>query len=247
MNPSAASPSVKVTLRIPGPWAHPTELIDRMPADCQWRPDSLVMPDGHQVELDFRPPDDQFASIFASTCRGQPTDEEKKIVEGYTVQVCLTGKGGSFDSAHAMMRAAAAVIRAGGGGVFSDTSGVSFGGTKWCELTDDGGRDALGFAFVGITRGKREAFTVGMHVLGLPDLLMRPSEIGENGSVMIDMITYLCAGQREIGDGHIIADLEGLCFRVTKVKDNKSQPDFAMYNPWGRLKLTSVEEIAESN
>ncbi len=240
-------PEVEVTLRIPGRWAHPSEMVQRMPKNCKWQPESMTMPDGHRFEIHFRDADDDFVSVFASMCRREPTEDEKAIIEGYTVQVCLTGPGGSFQAAHALMRAAAAMIRAGGGGVFTDNSGVSFGGSQWCSLTDDGGNDAMGFAFVGIIRGKNDAFTTGMHIMGLPDIVMRPADLGEDGGVIIEMIQYLCEGQREVGDGHIVADLNGPRFRVAKTTDEKNPPNTPIHNPFGRLRLTSMKEIAESN
>ena len=62
--------------------------------------------------------DDQFAGIFRSSCRSPATDEELATVDGYRVNVLLRGLGGSMQAARTMMQAAAAVVRAGGAGVF---------------------------------------------------------------------------------------------------------------------------------
>jgi len=242
-----SEPAIEVTFRIPGQWSNPSELVEAMPSDCRWEPERLTMPDGHAVEINFREPDDQFVSVFATMCRREPTAEEKTIIEGYTVQVCLTGDAGSFESMSAMMRTAAAMIHAGGGGVFIDNSGVSFGGTQWCSLTDDGSRDAMSFACVGIIRGKQQAHTTGMHLFGLPDVLMRPCDLGDDGMVIIEMIQYLCEGDRTVADGHVIADLEGPRFRVSLVNEDSVSDGSPMFNPYGRLKLVSVKDIAELN
>ena len=238
---------VRVTFRIPGTWPSPKELIESIPEGHRLTPDALILPDGTEIEINFRDADDQFVSIFASSCRRAPTDEEKTEVENYSVQVCLTGPGGSDESAAAMMRAGAAIVRAGGSGVFIDNSGVAFGGTHWCELTDIADAEAMSFAFVGIVRGKSEAYTIGMHIMGLPDILMRPDDLGEEGEVIIEMIQYICSREREVGDGHVIADLHGPRFRVAKIDDTIVDPKTPMHNPWGRLRLTSMKEIAESN
>ena len=238
---------VQVTLRVPGNWANSGEFVDAIPDGYRLTPDTLILPDGREIAIHFRKADDQFVSIFATACRRQPTDEEKKAIEKYSVQVRLTGPGGSDENAAAMMRAGAAVIQAGGSGVFVDNSGVAFGGTQWCEMTEIGNSDALSFAFVGIIRGKTDAFTVGMHILGLPDLLMRPEDLGDDGSVIIEMIQYLCSREREVGDGHVIADVHGPRFRVAAIDDERMKPGSPMHNPWGRLRLTSLKEIAESN
>ena len=49
MNEPAAS--VTIALRIPGQWANPQELIQRLPAGCRLTAETLVLPDGTQVEF----------------------------------------------------------------------------------------------------------------------------------------------------------------------------------------------------
>jgi hypothetical protein len=40
-------------------------------------------------------------------------------------------------------------------------------------MAEDGGPDALSFAFVAIVRGKAEVYTMGMHIMGLRDSVMK--------------------------------------------------------------------------
>src|SRR5438046_486252 len=112
MNETAASP--KVTLRVPGAWSHPKELLDRMPDGCRLTPESLLLPDGTEIEFTPMAPDRQFANIFKSACRRVPTDDELATLARYTVNVGLSGMGGSLESALAMMQAGAALVKAGG-------------------------------------------------------------------------------------------------------------------------------------
>src|SRR5438132_14413552 len=108
---------VEVVLRIPGRWSHPGELIEGLPAGYRLTPEALVRADGTKVEFNPMPPDDQFAEIFRSSCRRPPTDEELAKVVGYTVNIGLSGPGGSLEAARTMMEAGAAIVRAGGIGV----------------------------------------------------------------------------------------------------------------------------------
>ena len=146
------------------------------------------------------PADDQFAQIFRSSCRQPATEDELATVDGYTVNVFLSGPGGSMQAARTMMQAGAAIVRAGGAGVFIDNSALAHGGQHWLEMTDDGGPDALSFAFVAIVRGKAEVWTMGMHVLGLRDIVMKRADVEEDGFDIIEVIRYLCprrkAGRR---------------------------------------------------
>jgi hypothetical protein len=238
--------SVRTTLRIPGAWSHPGELLDRMPAGFRLSPESLVLPDGAEIEFIPMPPDEQFAKIFASSCRRPATDEELAIVGRYTVNIGLSGPGGSREAARAMLQAGAAIVRAGGAGVFIDNSALAHGGGHWIEMADDGGADAVSYAFVSLVNGERELWTMGMHVLGFPDLVMRRSD--GDIETLIEVIRYVSAGDKSIGDGHLLADDRGsLRFRVATMPADERTAGSPMHNPFGRLRLTSMNEIAEEN
>ena len=238
---------VRTTLRIPGNWSHPRELIERIPAGFRLTPEGLFLPDLTEIEFTPMPPDDQFAHIFRSSCRQSAADDELEILDGYTVNVVLTGPGGSMTAALTMMRAGAAIVRAGGAGVFIDNSAVAHGGRKWIEMAEAGSPDAVSFAFVSIVRGRQEVWTMGMHVMGLPDVVMKCSDVGAEGDTIIDVVRYLCCGDKPIGEGHVLADEGGPRFRAVATGSNKLDAGSPMHNPFGRLKLVSMKDIAESN
>src|SRR5437763_9893129 len=106
--------SPKITLRIPGDWAHPGELLKRLPDGVRLTPEALILPNGPKIDFFPMAPDGEFARIFASACRRTPGADELAVVARYTVNVGLTGPGGSLESALTMMHAGAAIVRAGG-------------------------------------------------------------------------------------------------------------------------------------
>src|SRR5262249_40896692 len=118
---------VTVALRIPGQWSHPRELVERLPEGCRLTPDTLILPDQTEIGFGAADADDQFAQIFRSSCRQPATADELATVDGYTVNVFLSGPGGSMEAARAMMQAGAAVGRAGGAGGFIDNSTLAPG------------------------------------------------------------------------------------------------------------------------
>jgi hypothetical protein len=238
---------VEVVLRIPGTWGHPRELVAAMPEQYQLTPETLVLPDGTKIDFDPMPPDDQFVGIFASSCRRQPTAEERERIERYTVNIGLRGPGGSLEAARKMMEAGAAIVRAGGAGVFNDNSGLAFGGEMWLQMTEDGSSDAVSFAFVGIIRSQTEICTMGMHVLGLRDVVMQRMDVEEGGFDIVEVIRYLAAGDKPVADGHIIADLEGPRFQVFAAESHPRTVNSPMDNPYGRWKLVSVKDVASQN
>ncbi len=244
MNEPAA---IQIALRIPGKWSHPRELIQRLPADCRLTAEALILPDATQVEFGALAADDQFAQIFRSSCRQPPTEDELATVDGYTVNVVLSGPGGSPQAARTMMRAGAAVVRAGGAGVFIDNSALAHGGRHWLEMTDDGGPDALSFAFVAIVRGREDVWTMGMHVLGLRDVVMKRADGEADGFDVIEVIRYLSRGEKPVEDGHVLADLNGPRFQAFTHNSAEVPAGSPMHNPFGRLKLVNMRDIAETN
>jgi hypothetical protein len=242
----AINASVTTTLRIPGAWTDPRELLDHIPDGFRLNDRSLVLPDGTEIELTLIPRDAQFAEIFKSSCRRPATEEELAIVSRYTVNIALIGPGGSLEAARAMMQAGAAIVRVGGAGVFIDNSALAHGGSDWVEMADEGSSDALSFAFVAIVRGQRDLWTMGMHVLGFPDLVMCRGD--DDRETIVEVIRYVAAGKKPIGDGHLLADDRGVPrFRVTAAPDDERSVPNAMTNPFGRWRLTSFKEVAESN
>jgi hypothetical protein len=238
---------ITITLRIPGQWSHPQELIERLAKGCRLTPDALFLPDGTEVGFGAARADDQFAEIFRSSCRQPPAPEEMEQVESYKVNVFLSGPGGSMQAAQTMMLAGAVIIQAGGAGVFIDNSGLAHGGGHWQDMTDDGSSDALSFAFVAIIRGKQDVWTMGMHVLGLCDLVMKRSDVETDGFDIVEVIRYMARNEKRIDDGHVLADLKGPRFQAFSQPAPKELAGSPMHNPFGRLRLTSMKDIAETN
>jgi len=244
--PEPAAP-VTVNLRIPGQWSHPQELFERLPTGCRLTAEGLILPDATAVECGAVEADDQFVEIFRSACRQPPSAAELAIVEGYTVNVLLSGPGGSLPAARTMMQAAAALVQAGGAGVFIDNSTLAHGAGHWLEMTDDGSPDAVSFAFVAIVRGRTEVWTMGMHVLGLRDVVMKRADVETEGFDIVEMIRYLSRGDKPIENGHVIADLSGPRFQAIAEDSPEGRAGSPLHNPFGRLKLVSLKDSAAAN
>jgi hypothetical protein len=114
-------------------------------------------------------------------------------------------------------------------------------------MTDDGGPDAISFAFAAIIRGPHEVYTLGMHVMGFPDLLMRSSDVDERGETIVEIIRYICAGDRPFAVGDVLADERAARFQVVARVSDDLGAESPMHNPHGRWKIVSVREIAEDN
>jgi hypothetical protein len=244
---NAPNVTPRITLRIPGAWSHAGELLERLPDGFRLTPDALVLPDGGEVEFNPLPPDGQFVEIFKSSCRRPATKDELAILGRYTVKVGLSGPGGSMESALLMMQAAAAVVKAGGAGVFIDNSALAHGGEDWLSMTDSGSADAISFAFAAIIRGRQEIYTMGMQTMGFADLVMRRADMDEQNETIVEIIRYVCGGEKPIGVGHVLADAMGPRFRIVAATDDEFDANSPMHNPFGRLRIVSMKGIAEDN
>ncbi len=242
-----ASSPIEIAFRIPGTWAHPGELLERLPTGCRMSPDGLILPDGTRIEFAPMQPDKQFAEIFASSCRRPATPDELERVNRYTVNIGLLGPGGSLAAARTMLEAAAVIVQAGGAGVFIDNSGLAHGGEHWLEYADDGSVDALSFAYVSLVRGETEVWTMGMHVLGLPEIKMRRADLEPTGDLIIEVMRYMCRSDIPVDKGHILVLDTGPMLHVTSKAECEFGSGSPMHNPFGCLMLLPAKEIADRN
>lgn len=244
---SEAAAPIEIAFRIPGTWAHPGELVQRMPAGCRLSPEGLTLPDGVRVDIAPMPPDSQFAAIFKGSCRRPPSAEELDQVNRYTVNIGLLGPGGSAAAARTMMRAAAVILQAGGAGVFIDNSGLAHGAGDWLAYDEDGSIDALSFAYVTIVQGETEAWTMGMHIFGQPEIRMRRTDLEPFGDVIINVLRYMCGCEWPVEKGHVLMLDEGQVLHVASQIACEFPSGSPMHNPFGNLQLLPAKEIADRN
>ena len=76
---------------------------------------------------------------------------------------------------------------------------------------------------------------------------MNRADVEKGGYDIVEVIRYLASNEKPVDDGHVIADLDGPRFRTVAEKSPPQRPGSPMYNPFGRLKLVSIRDIAESN
>jgi hypothetical protein len=237
--------AIEIAMRIPGQWNHPGELVERLPEGVQLKGNTLVLADGSECYINAMKADNQFAEIFRTSCRNQPTPQEAEAIDNYKVNILLSAPGGSLEQAHTAMRAAAAIMDAGGAGVFIDNCMLAHGATAWQAMTEDGSPDAISFALVMIMNSDSDVWTIGMHTLGLRDVIMKKSDCDEFD--IVEVIRYCAASEKRIDNGHVLADLSGPRFQAFAQDSPEDRRGSPMHNPWGRLKLVSMKDISNAN
>ena len=235
-------PAPEVTMRIPGGWERPEEFFENLPRGCRCTANGIALADGSEFELNALPADEDFPRIFASSCPKLPTDRECEQVENYKVNICLTGRGGSIDAAKRLMEAVAAVMAAGGVGVFVDNSGIAHGATDWlklCDSADDGG---VYWAFVMAVRSEQEVYSMGMHILGLRDAIIPSTGNAEYDSrTLHSFLGFAAYSGDALKDGEMVGDAMLPTFQLYSQADDRSPATAPMFNPYGRWRLERID------
>lgn len=234
----------EVTLRIPGTWRQPEEFYEALPRGCRATDNGIVLADGSAFELYVLPADTEFPGIFACSCPKQPTAIERQRIDDYRVNVCLTGRGGSLAAAQRIMAGAAAVLTAGGAGVFVDNSGIAHGAGDWLALLDGADTGGLYWAFVSAVRTDDELYSIGMHVLGFRDgILPLTGDDERDYRTLHSFLGYTAFSGAALRDGDLIADMVLPNFRALAQSDDRVPAEAPMFNPYGRWRLVPVDAL----
>lgn len=238
----ATEPIIEVTLRLPGTWEHPGELIERLLAGCQLTAQELILPGEKRFEFNPLPADEDFPGVFAGSCPKLPTEQEREQIENFTVNACITGPGGNLEAAYDLMQAAAALIQAGAAGVFVDNSGISHGATDWLALTESRQNGGVYWAFVTTVRTEDELYSVGMHVLGFREAIIpRTANEEIDFRTLHSFLGYSYASGATINDGEVVGDPILPTFRVYHEPHDLLPAGLPMSNPFGQWRLKPFE------
>ena len=232
----------EVTLRIPGTWSQPAEFFEHLPSGCCSTAEGLALADGSEFELHALPADEEFPGIFAGSCPKLPTESEREQIESYKVNVCLTGRGGSIEAATQLMTAAAAVLAAGGAGVFVDNSGIAHGATDWLILLSDAENGGVYWAFVSTVRSDDELYSVGMHILGFRDVIIPTTGNDEyDYRALHSFLGFTAFSGAAIGDGDMVGDPVLPTYHAHMQPDDRFTASTPMFNQYGRWHLVPVD------
>ena len=234
----------EIVLRVPGSWSGPESLGRALPQGHRYAGDRLYLPGGDDVEVIPLPPDDEFPRVFEGACRRLPSRRDRRTIESYGVNVCLAGPGGSLEAAIRMLRAGAAVVQAGGAGVFVDNSGRAHPSRDWIDLAEGPDDSDAYQAFVSLFAGKTDLWSVGMHVFGLCDAVIKRG--GDDESACFDITSFLgytMLPDVVIADGDYAGDFEGSPprFLLRKEATTFPPPGSPLHNPYGRWRLEPMQ------
>jgi hypothetical protein len=140
------------------------------------------------------------------------------------------------------MEGVAAVLSAGGAGVFVDNSGIAHGATDWLTLLDSADNGGLYWAFVMAVQSDAELYSMGMHVLGCRDAIIpRTDDHERDYRTLHSFLGYTAFSGAAIRDGDVVSDPVLPTFRAHAEPDDRTPTNAPMFNPYGRWRLVPVD------
>jgi len=224
---------------VPGWWDEPAHLVSALPQGFTLAHERLVLPDGSSVEFAPMPPDGEFPSVFASACASGGWTEAPSV-EGYAVNACLAGLGGSPTRAMRMIVAATALLNAGGIGVFIDNSLVAHGAEQWREIVVPIGIEAVLSVFLNLIGNSESIYSMGLHALGMRDVILRRTNNEmRDRTVVLEFIEQTVVLNDWDDDG--VFRCGDVSLRVTGGASDRYKPHLPVYNPYGEWRLEMIE------
>jgi hypothetical protein len=238
----------EIQIRVPGPWESPEELEEGLKRSrTGWRMD---MSDGglvhdatrRRVEGGNSPHDDDLAGIFRSGHGGRMSKKELNLIKEHATKIHVSSPGGSEESARVAVDAAAALIRAGGTGVFVDNSGACHGPRDFLKLAGDKDPGGLYWIFVTLTSGPDGIWSTGMQCLGLRDcrLVDPPDDKNIAAFAIHNFLGYTYQSGAIVCDGDVLNGPDGPLFRVFHEPCTTLPAGSPMHNPYGMWRLEAV-------
>jgi hypothetical protein len=237
----------KSVLCIPGPWVNFDSFVAAVGATERYlcAGDLLIDLQAKSViHIRFEPKDKRMAQAFRATGSALSATTLKSI-ERHRSVLYLVSLELNLAGANALMRAAAAVLDAGGLAVKVETAGLAHEAASWQELCKNIAQHSAHQAFVVYVSGAN-SYSCGMHNLGLYDALV---EAAIDPTEQIELLRIFCwyqvspsrrhdeqvaqAPLIQVGQTFATADAPAPSYRITLDSNARFAPDDPFYNPFG--------------
>ena len=220
-----------------------------------------------KVEHEFRPHDKNMLQAFKASSTTWPafTAEDFARIDGHTTMLYLLSEnfvaGAAPSVAKAFLSLGRRLLEAGGIAIKCESSGISHSIARWSRLDDSANRSpddkwsALFHAYVAYPiGGNTEFYTCGMHLLGVPDLIVSRSIIETSVAVgaspasatieLFRIFGLYLVSECPVGkfvSGHTFSiDRDAPRYRIVWEPCTGFADDSFFFNPFGRWRFTSV-------
>lgn len=237
---------VATVLCIPGTWADRADLIASLVdngTDYLFAGGILMhLPTGFTVSLEFEDqPDPNLAPAFRSGGMHWAESPEMTAIDSHSSIAYLVGDGGSRDAAEQLMRAATALLQAGGLGVKVESSGLAHSKTTWLDLTGNVHLFSAYRAYVVTVGSESEIYSCGMHTFGQYDVRV-DAAIPDAGVLAGAFTHYLFSESPQISAGQTFSpEPDAPRYRIESTEPIDYGPDSLFTNPYGTWRLVPID------
>jgi hypothetical protein len=242
---SEPTPDPDMVLCIPGPWTDSTELIGRLAKDSDGYLFAgrilMCMATRFSCELVFEGADERMPRAFEVSgphWRGTP---EMAAIAAHRSVVYLVGSGGSRENAEALMRAGAALLRAGGLGVKVESTGLSYKPSDWLDHCENLHLFFAHRALVVYLTGE-DVCSCGMHNLGLKDAVTHGAGDPPETIELLRVFTrYLFTESPTVRAGQTFSVAQDApAYRIEEESAQTYEEDSLFHNPYGIWRLVPL-------
>jgi hypothetical protein len=239
---------VEIVLAVPGNWLNRAEIVTaiakkgrgyRLTGDILTNPAT-----GESFDLEIAEHDPDLIETFIPAGRGLLSLQDFAALDHHTFTLYLTGAGGSLETAHQIMDAAAALLWAGGIALRVESSGMVHSAGRWlnCVRYQDSDLAALFDAFVILNRQDDLVFSCGMHNFGFRDGVISIKTVREEPlQTLQTFLLYLMQENPPLKDGTIFSTQPDLPhYRLKGEKCTGYSPGDLLYNPFGLWRLKRI-------
>lgn len=235
---------VEIVLCIPGPWATRSQLVESIfkNSDGYIFAGMILMhiETNQSFELEFDGSDERMLSAFQTSGPHWNNTPEMELIATHKSICYLISKGGSIESAHAIMNAANALLNAGGYGVKVESSGIAHPPKDWREQCQYNYLYKSHSSYVVYVTSEK-TYSCGMHNFGLPDAIIHSSE-SENPPELLKVFTrYLLTESPEIKDGQTFSvDSDSPNYKINAHPSIDYGENSLYNNPYGTWLLKAL-------
>lgn len=233
----------QIVLAIPGNWPTRSDIIGAIVRQGRFLFSGDMITDLRtqlSYSLDIHERDEKVAAAIAFAGQHSISPDDFARLREHTFVLYLVGPGGVGAAARDLMPVADSLLEAGGLAVQVANSGAGHSAAYWHLLTEHRSNvPALFDAYVTLAQHEEEFFSVGMHVFGLPDALVKgPIDPNEAGELLQTFLLYVLLENPPLKDGQAFrVDPQSPVYRLSYGPSDLQEPDNLMYNPYGVWRL----------
>lgn len=227
---------MKTILCLPGTWADRGEFLaacarSGLVAAGAFIVDSLR---GAHVEFELHPPDPRMRDAFAAASGGEVEGAELEAIAEHRSVVYLLGDGGDLEKLRPLVQLAVRLIPHGALGIKVESAGVAAPIERWMELSARFDPFGLIRCFVVVASDGDDAYSCGMHNLGLPDVETHGVPIAEAKKTIDAFNLYALIERPTLRDGQTFGREPGArSFRLEKKPCTRFPEADPFHNPFG--------------